>query len=171
MATLLGEAVGDTVGYQVRFERKVSARTRIEVLTEGLLLRRLQADPELKGVGLLIFDEFHERNLQGDLSLALSLDVASALRDDLRLLVMSASLDAATPGVDDACNRDRCTGQGLSGGDHHADADAELRDPVPACMRALESALSQTAGDVLVFLPGRREIERMRAEVAATLGG
>ena len=94
MAQLLGERVGQTVGYQIRFERRISAATRIEVLTEGLLLRRLQADPELPGVGLVIFDEFHERNLQGDLSLALSLDVVAELREDLRLLVMSASLDA-----------------------------------------------------------------------------
>ena len=91
MATLLGEAVGEQVGYQVRFERRVGADTRIEVLTEGLLLRRLQADPELNGVGLVIFDEFHERNLQGDLSLALCLDVSGGLRDDLKLLAMSAS--------------------------------------------------------------------------------
>ena len=89
MAALYGEAVGATIGYQVRFERKVSAVTRIEVLTEGLLLRRLQADPEMSGVGLLIFDEFHERNLQTDLSLALALDVVAGLRSDLRLLVMS----------------------------------------------------------------------------------
>lgn len=166
MATLLGESVGDTVGFQVRFERRVSAHTRIEVLTEGLLLRRLQADPELAGVGLLIFDEFHERNLQGDLSLALSLDVASGLRDDLRLLVMSASLDmeplvALMPAA--AIN---APGRVHPVEINYADADADLRDPVPACLRALLSALSQTDGDVLVFLPGRREIERMRSEVA-----
>lgn len=171
MATLLGEAVGDTVGYQVRFERKISARTRIEVLTEGLLLRRLQADPELEGVGLLIFDEFHERNLQGDLSLALSLDVASGLRDDLRLLVMSASLDpqpleALMPATSiNAPGRIHPVEIG------HAEKDAELRDPVPGCMRALVPALAQTDGDVLVFLPGRREIERMRSEVAANWAG
>ncbi len=167
MATLLGEAVGETVGYQVRFERKVSARTRIEVLTEGLLLRRLQADPELKGVGLLIFDEFHERNLQGDLSLALSLDVASALRDDLRLLVMSASLDAQPLVAMMSATAIDAPGRVHPVEISHADADADLRNPVPGCMRALVSALSQTAGDVLVFLPGRREIERMCAEVAA----
>jgi ATP-dependent helicase HrpB len=168
MATLLGEAVGETVGYQVRFERKVSARTRIEVLTEGLLLRRLQADPELKGVGLLIFDEFHERNLQGDLSLALSLDVASALRDDLRLLVMSASLDAQPLVAMMSATAIDAPGRVHPVEISHADGDADLRNPVPGCMRALVSALSQTAGDVLVFLPGRREIERMCAEVAAT---
>ena len=167
MATLLGESVGDTVGYQVRFERKVSAHTRIEVLTEGLLLRRLQADPELKGVGLLIFDEFHERNLQGDLSLALSLDVASGLRDDLRLLVMSASLDAQPLIAMMPASAIDAPGRVHPVEIDHADADADLRDPVPGCMRALLPALSQTAGDVLVFLPGRREIEHMRSEVVA----
>lgn len=165
MSSLLGEAVGDTVGYQVRFERKISAATRIEVLTEGLLLRRLQADPELKGVGLLIFDEFHERNLQGDLSLALSLDVASGLRDDLRLLVMSASLDPRPLVSMMPATAIDAAGRVYPVEVIYADADGELRDPVPACMRALKTAIDQTDGDVLVFLPGRREIERMRSEV------
>jgi ATP-dependent helicase HrpB len=93
MAETLGEDVGATVGYTVRLERKVSAKTRIEVVTEGILTRRLQGDAELKGVGLVIFDEFHERSLDGDLGLALVRDVQSGLRDDLKLLVMSATLD------------------------------------------------------------------------------
>ena len=170
MAALLGEAVAGTVGYQVRFERKVGADTRIEVLTEGLLLRRLQADPELKGVGLLIFDEFHERNQQGDLSLALSLDVASALRTDLRLLVMSASLDPLPLVSLMPAEAVNAPGRVYPVEVEQAETDAELRDPVPACMRALAAALSQTTGDVLVFLPGRREIERMRADVTTSWG-
>ncbi len=93
MAHLLDEAVGGTVGYQVRMERRIGSHTRIEVLTEGLLVRRLQSDPELSGVGPIIFDEFHERSLQADLGLALCLDICSSLREDLRLLVMSATLD------------------------------------------------------------------------------
>ena len=171
MAALLGEEVGSTVGFQVRFERRISAHTRIEVLTEGLLLRRLQADPELQGVGLLIFDEFHERGLQADLSLALSLDVTSGLRDDLRLLVMSASLDprplvSMMPATAiDAPGRVYPVELG------HAEQDADVRDPVPACRRALRSAVSQTQGDILVFLPGRREIERMSAGVEADWAG
>src|SRR5690349_21958070 len=95
MAHLLGEAVGETVGYQVRFERKISARTRVEVITEGLLTRRLQADAELPGVGLVIFDEFHERSLEVDLALALALDARAQLSPGLRVLVMSATLDTA----------------------------------------------------------------------------
>ena len=95
MAALLGEALGDTVGYRIRFERRVSAKTRIEVITEGLLTRRLQADPELPGVGLVIFDEFHERSLDVDLALALTLDARAAINPELRVLVMSATLDTA----------------------------------------------------------------------------
>ena len=94
IAKKLGEPVGGTVGYQVRLERKVSKATRLEVVTEGLLTNRIMDDPELGDVGLIIFDEFHERSLQCDLAYALALDVQRALRPDLRLLVMSATLDA-----------------------------------------------------------------------------
>src|SRR3546814_549473 len=98
MAKQLGEAVGATVGYRIRFESRVSARTRIEVVTEGILTRMLQDDPELggsgrEGVGALLFDEFHERHLAGDLGLALALDVQAGLREDLRVVIMSATLD------------------------------------------------------------------------------
>src|SRR5690554_3738487 len=93
MAAQLGEEVGDTVGYRIRFESRVSARTRIEVVTEGILTRMIQDDPALEGIGALVFDEFHERHLAGDLGLALALDVQAGLREDLRLLVMSATLD------------------------------------------------------------------------------
>ena len=95
MAATLGEEAGGTVGYAMRLERRVSARSRIEVVTEGILTRRLQNDPELADVGLLIFDEFHERSLDADLGLALALDARASLRPDLRLLIMSATLDAA----------------------------------------------------------------------------
>ena len=170
MAALLGEDVGETVGYQVRFERRVSAATRIEVLTEGLLLRRLQADPELQGVGLVIFDEFHERNLQGDLALALSLDVVGALRDDLRLLAMSASLDAAPLAALMAAQVVSAAGRQHPVTIDYAGADADPRDPVPACLRALEQVIAAGDADVLVFLPGRREIERLRGEVERRWG-
>src|SRR5437764_604067 len=95
MAALLGEEVGATVGYRTRDERRTGPGTRVEVVTEGILTRRLQQDPALPGVGLVIFDEFHERNLHADLALALTLDAGPALRPDLRLLVMSATLDTA----------------------------------------------------------------------------
>src|SRR3546814_17106179 len=93
MALQLGEEVGGTVGYRIRFESRVSARTRIEVVTEGILTRMLQDDPMLPGIGGLLFDEFHERHLAGDLGLALALDVPAGLRGDLRIVVMSATLD------------------------------------------------------------------------------
>ena len=170
MADLLQESVGDTVGYQVRFDRRISADTRIEVLTEGLLLRRLQSDPELTGIGLVIFDEFHERNLYGDLSLALCLDVCKGLREDLRLLAMSASLDAeplarlmqATP----VSAAGRCHAVDI----HYADQDSEQHQSVAACVRALGQALAACKGDVLVFLPGRREIELLCAEAQSRWG-
>src|SRR3569623_2205000 len=92
MAAQLGEQTGETVGYRVRMDSRVSARTRIDVVTEGVLTRRLQDDPSLGDVGLVIFDEFHERNLQADLGLALCLEIHGALRDDLHLLVLSATL-------------------------------------------------------------------------------
>ena len=94
MAFLLGEEAGDTVGYVTRTDRRVGPNTRIEVVTEGVLTRRLQRDPELPGVGLVVFDEFHERNLQTDLGLALALDARKLVRMDLRLLIMSATIDA-----------------------------------------------------------------------------
>ena len=94
MAELCGEPVGETVGYQIRFDRKLGRHTRVEVLTEGLLTRRLQVDPDLPGVGLVIFDEFHERSLEADLALALTLDARATLNPELRVLVMSATLDA-----------------------------------------------------------------------------
>ena len=167
MAALLGESVGDQVGYQVRFERRVGADTRIEVLTEGLLLRRLQSDPELSGVGLVIFDEFHERNLQGDLSLAMCLDVSGGLRDDLKLLAMSASLDAAP--LAELMGATLVSAQGRSHPVeiHHAQRDSEARQCVDACLRGLEGALQTTDGDVLVFLPGRAEIGRFCEQAAA----
>jgi ATP-dependent helicase HrpB len=160
MAEMLGEDVGETVGYTVRLERRVSARTRIEVVTEGILTRRLQQDPELAGTGLVIFDEFHERSLDADLGLALTLDIQRGLRDELKLLVMSATLDAArvaahlgdapviaAPGrVFPVATRylDKAQRQTISG-------DA---------VRAVHRALDETDTSILVFLPGEAEIRR-----------
>src|ERR1700742_951911 len=93
MSHQLGEEVGQTVGYRIRFESRVSAATRVEVVTEGILTRLIQDDPELTGIGAILFDEFHERHLAGDLGVALALDVQATLRPDLRIVVMSATLD------------------------------------------------------------------------------
>src|SRR5690554_3908848 len=170
MASLLGESVGGTVGYVTRHDRAVGPATRIEVVTEGVLTRRLQADPSLTGVSLVVFDEVHERNLQTDLGLALTLDVRRGLRPDLRMLLMSATIDAAAFSE-------------LLGGAPVVEASAEsfpvdVRwDPPPPRTRDLEShvarvvrrALGETEGDVLVFLPGMTEIRRVQERLVDVL--
>jgi ATP-dependent helicase HrpB len=168
MAAVLGEAVGERVGHQVRFERRIGPRTRIQVLTEGILTRRIQSDPELAGVGLLIFDEFHERSLNADLGLALALD-AAALREDLRILVMSATLDAA--GIAALLGGDGppvpvVEGIGRGHPVHIRHLERTPRDAVAAVAPAIRAALAEHAGDILAFLPGVGEINR----VATALG-
>ena len=161
MAELLGEKVGQTVGYRVRFDSQISKQTRIEVVTEGILTRRLQQDPELKGVGLVIFDEFHERNLHADLGLALCLDIIQGLRDDLRLLVMSATLDTAAVSalLGDAPI--------VSGGGRSFPVEIQYLDEAPkkrmaeAAAKAVKQAVSEQQGDILLFLPGVGEIRRV----------
>ncbi len=158
MARLLDERVGLTIGYTIRFDRKVSAGTRVEVVTEGILTRRIQSDPAMEDVAMVIFDEFHERSLHADLALALCLDVHRGLREDLKILVMSATLDSGPiakllaeapvirsegkPFPVDECyisdNRDRPLTEKVCG--------------------AIIRALREQPGDVLVFLPGAREI-------------
>ncbi len=166
MAHLLGEAPGQTVGYRVRFENRVTTRTRLEVLTEGILTRRLQHDPALEGVGLVIFDEFHERNLHSDLALALCRDAQSVLRPDLRLLIMSATLDepALRATLGDA-PLVRLAGRSFPVTVRYATRDlpAPLAEPVA---QAVSRALRDQPGDVLVFLPGAREIRRAQAVIA-----
>ena len=167
MAQLLGEPVGQTVGYQIRFERKVSAATRIEVVTEGLLARRLQADPELPGVGLLIFDEFHERSLDADLALALSLDVRANLNPDLRLLVMSATLDTQRVArLLDEAPVVQSGGQLYPVDIRHLPQRLDA-DHGEAVAQGVLTALAETAGDVLAFLPGAREIRGAQRRLEA----
>lgn len=162
MAQTLGEPVGQTVGYRVRGEAKVSKTTQIEVVTEGILTRMIQSDPELSGVGAVIFDEFHERSLNADLGLALCLEVAGALRDDLMLLVMSATLDAE-PVAALMNNAPMITSEGRSYPVETRWLEKPLRkedrlETVTA--RLIEKAVSETEGGVLVFLPGEGEIRR-----------
>jgi ATP-dependent RNA helicase HrpB len=175
MAALRREAVGEVVGFRTRDDRAVSAATRVEVVTEGILTRRLQRDPGLEGVALVIFDEFHERSLQADLGLALALDARRHLRPDLRILVMSATLDG-----------DRVAA--LLGGDgdpapvvtsesraHPVEvrwAPRRPRDHVePAAVAAVRQVLrTDPEGDVLVFLPGAGEIERAAGQLGEALG-
>ena len=165
MAAQRGEAVGDTVGYRIRFEAKVSARTRIEVVTEGILTRMLQDDPELPGVGAILFDEFHERHLQGDLGAALALDVQSSLRPDLRLVIMSATLDGER--IARWFDAPRISSEGRSFPVQVEYMPARVTEDWPLQLRrTLDIALRTQPGDVLVFLPGRREIDRAKNMLA-----
>ncbi len=170
MAYCLGEEVGRRIGYSIRFERKVSSATRIEVVTEGILARRLQSDPLLEGVGAVIFDEFHERSLTCDLSLALCRDVQQGLREDLRILVMSATLDAepvakllgGAPLITSA-------GRQFPVELRYLKAEPSGRLPEIACAAVLK-AVAETGGDILVFLPGAGEIRRCERVLKERLG-
>ncbi|WP_170790431.1 ATP-dependent helicase HrpB [Ruegeria lacuscaerulensis] len=167
MAETLGERAGQTVGYRVRGEAKVSANTRIEVVTEGILTRMLQSEPDLPGVGAVIFDEFHERSLNADLGLALCLEVTSALRDDLILLAMSATLDAEPVGR--LMNAPLITSSGRSFPvetrwlDHPLGTKARRLD---ALVDLVVQAERETTGGMLVFLPGEGEIRRAENALA-----
>ncbi|MBB5210289.1 ATP-dependent helicase HrpB [Microbulbifer hydrolyticus] len=169
MAELLGEPVGRTVGYQIRAERKSGPDTRILVVTEGILTRLLQSDPELADTALVIFDEFHERNLQGDLALALSLQSQEVLREDLKLLVMSATLDAgAVAGL--LGDAPVITSEGraypveieyLS----HREVPEDTRQ-LPALMsRKIRELVGSEEGSLLAFLPGVREIREVESNL------
>jgi len=165
MAENLREPLGETVGYRIRFESKVSARTRIEVVTEGILTRQLQSDAALENVGLVIFDEFHERHLQTDLGLALALDSQRVLRPDLRILIMSATLDGV--GIAKQLNAPLIASDGRLfpvALRYVAPAtDASIVDRVVPVVR---QALTAETGDVLVFLPGAGEIRRTQERLA-----
>jgi ATP-dependent helicase HrpB len=161
MASRMGETVGQTVGYRIRGESCVGRRTRIEVVTEGVLTRMLQSQPDLPGVAMVIFDEFHERSIHADLGLALMLDMQAHLRDDVRLLVMSATLDGLpvshllgnAPVVESA-------GQAYPVATHYLPF--RPQGPIePLVADAVRKALRTDQGDILVFLPGQREIRRV----------
>ena len=165
MSRQLGEPVGTTVGYRIRFENKVSAATRIEVVTEGILTRMIQDDPALEGVGAILFDEFHERHLAGDLGLALALDVQGGLREDLRLVVMSATLDGEKLARFLDAQRITSAGRSYPVTTQHfpTKRDEALQFHVKRC---IEQALAQHSGDILVFLPGQREIGQAEAALS-----
>ncbi len=171
MASLLGDRVGGIVGFTTRDERQTSAATRIEVVTEGVLTRRLQNDPALADTGLVMFDEFHERNLQADLGLAFALEVVATIRPDLRLLVASATIDSVAV-------------SSLLGGAPVVESEGRTH-PVdivwqprrrhdrlePAVVRAIDRALTETDGDILVFLSGAGVIRRVESDLRSAVTG
>jgi len=162
LAQQLGETPGQTVGYRMRAESKTSAATRLEVVTEGILTRMVQADPELSGVSLVILDEFHERSLQADLALALLLDLQNALRDDLKLLIMSATLDnlRLTPLLPDA---PVIVSEGRSFPvDRHYISLASHERLDEGVARVVSRLMSENSGSMLLFLPGVAEITRVQ---------
>ena len=169
MAQTLGEPVGQTVGYRVRGDTRTSAKTRIEVVTEGILTRMLQSDPELPGIGMVIFDEFHERSLNADLGLALSLEVCAALRDDLMVLVMSATLDAEPVAKLIGARVVTSAGRAYPVETRWLDRPAppQTRRPDLVADLVLRAVSETDEGGILVFLPGEGEIR----QVAARLGG
>jgi len=163
MADLMGEKVGQTVGYRIRFESRISALTKIEVVTEGILTRMLQSDNALEEVGAVIFDEFHERSIFADVSLALAIESQSVLRPDLRLLVMSATLDI--PDLQEKLKAPlvQSLGRQYPIDVRYTDRHDVRAIPEMVAQTVMEACEEHNEGDVLAFLPGEAEIKRCEA--------
>ena len=160
MAQMLGEQVGETVGYRVRFESRVSKRTRIEVLTEGILTRMIVDDATLDGVSVVIFDEFHERSINSDLALALTRQAQQIIRPDLKVVIMSATIDTSNICAALQAPLIESEGRMFPVELHYADKDTDPRDIAAAAASTTIEAYKKYEGDILVFLPGQAEIER-----------
>ena len=160
MAQMLGEQVGETVGYRVRFENRVSKRTRIEVLTEGILTRMIVDDATLDGVSVVIFDEFHKRSINSDLALALTRQAQQIIRPDLKIVIMSATIDASNICAALQAPLIESEGSMFPVELHYADEDTDPRDIAAAAASTTIEAYKKYEGDILVFLPGQAEIER-----------
>ncbi len=160
MAQMLGEQVGETVGYRVRFESRVSKRTRIEVLTEGILTRMIVDDATLDGVSVVIFDEFHERSINSDLALALTRQAQQIIRPDLKIVIMSATIDTSNICAALQAPLIESEGRMFPVELHYADEDTDPRDIAAAAASTTIEAYKKYEGDILVFLPGQAEIER-----------
>lgn len=164
MASAIGEPVGKTIGYRVRMDSRVSAETIIEVVTEGILTRMLQNDPELSDIAMIIFDEFHERSIHADTGLALALEAQSVFREDLKLLIMSATLDAEP--VSELLGKAPviyCPGRSYPVETNYVRVGSERMEQV--CSSVIQRALNEEEGDILVFLPGIGEIRRTAQEL------
>ena len=159
MAQMLGEQVGETVGYRVRFESRVSKRTRIEVLTEGILTRMIVDDATLDGVSVVIFDEFHERSINSDLALALTRQAQQIIRPDLKVVIMSATIDTSNICAALQAPLIESEGRMFPVELHYADKDTDPRDIAAAAASTTIEAYKKYEGDILVFLPGQAEIE------------
>lgn len=170
MSELLGEETGQTVGYRVRFEKKVSAKTRIEVLTEGILTRMLVSDPMLEGVSVVIFDEFHERSLNSDLALALTREAQGLVRPDLRIVIMSATIDATT--ICDTLHAPLVKSEGRMFPVEiiNTDEEATPQDCAMQVARTITKAHREHEGDILAFLPGQGEILKCAELLGTSLG-
>ena len=161
MADMIGERVGQTVGYTIRFESRVSDRTRIEVVTEGILQRMLVDDPTLDGISVVIFDEFHERSLYSDIAYALTLEAQRLIRPDLKIVIMSATID-----TDYICRRFDAPLIESQGRAYDVEiiraADSDDTTCVADTAAAIRRALREQSGDILAFLPGQGEIMKCR---------
>lgn len=157
MAQSIGQQVGQTIGYSIRFDSRASEQTRIEVVTEGILIRRIQADPGLEGVAMVIFDEFHERSLNADLALSLCIDIQRGLREDLKIIVMSATLDCV-PVASLLGGAPVITADGKAFPVEERYLGNKESSLTAQIVNAVRTALNETSGDMLVFLPGAGEI-------------
>ena len=159
MADMLGEQVGETVGYRIRFEQKISQKTRLEIVTEGILTRLIHQDNSLEDIGLIIFDEFHERSIHADLAMAFTKEIQSVLRQDLRILVMSATINM--PELALRLNAVEVQSEGRMYPvevQYEGDSDWKIL-PEMVC-QVVKKAIKSQDGDVLVFLPGQSEIKK-----------
>lgn len=167
MSALLGEAVGETVGYRIRFDTCVGPKTRIEVITEGILTRMLQTDPMLETVGIIIFDEFHERSIHADLGLALCLQSQAVLREELKILVMSATLDAS-PVAQIMGNAPIVVSEGIAFPVETHYLSRPVVGPIgTAVIQKVQEVIGEAQGDILVFLPGVGEIHWVASRLLA----
>lgn len=170
MAELIGEEVGQTVGYRIRFETRISECTRIEVVTEGVLTRMLIDDATLDGVGVVVFDEFHERSIHSDVALALVREAQQLIRPDLDICVMSATIDARTICSAMDAPLVECSGRMFPVETIRAIEDTNVRDIATAVARCVVEAHRNDTGDILVFLPGQAEIVRCKELLGTSLG-